>query len=105
MLTNKIKYKYDLSRDTRGFLISSINDHIVRFAAKVLDTKLVQKMWLSQSTIGAITAAKIYAVGTQMNWSQYILNELLAYVEETQDKGNTFHYSWLLIFILFVSWE
>ena len=28
-LTNKLKDKYDLSRDTKGFLIASINDHVV----------------------------------------------------------------------------
>ena len=35
MLMNTIKYKYDLSRYTRGFLIASIDDHNVRFTTKV----------------------------------------------------------------------
>ena len=39
-LTNNLKDKYDLTRDTRGFFIASINYHTVRFAAKVLDRKL-----------------------------------------------------------------
>ena len=44
LMTNKLKDYYYLNRDTSGFLIASINDHTVQFAAKVLATKLVQKM-------------------------------------------------------------
>ena len=43
-MMNKLKYKYDLTRDTKGFLIASINDNIVWFAAKVLASKLVWKI-------------------------------------------------------------
>ena len=39
LFTNKLKEKYDLTRDTRGFAIASIIDYIVRFAAKVLSSK------------------------------------------------------------------
>ena len=38
-----------------------------------------------------------------MNWSHYVLNELLQDAKESQEKGNAFHYSWLLILILFVA--
>ena len=51
-----------------------------------------------------LVATELSAVGVQLNWSQYMLNELLAYEMEVQEKGSTFHYSWLLILILFVSW-
>ena len=40
-LKNKFKDEYDLARDTREFFIASINDHTIRFIAKVLDNKLV----------------------------------------------------------------
>ena len=33
-----------------------------------------------------------------------MLNELLGYVEEVQEKGTPFHYSWLLILISFLTW-
>ena len=33
-----------------------------------------------------------------------LLNELLADAEEELEKGSAFHYSWLLILILFVAW-
>ena len=44
VLMNNMKDKYDLSRDTIGFLISSINDHTIGFSAKVLDSRLVKNM-------------------------------------------------------------
>ena len=52
-----------------------------------------------------IATRKLCAVDGQLNCSQYLLNELLVYAEEAQEKGNTFHYSWLLILISFVAWE
>ena len=73
----KLKYKYNLSRDTRGFLTTSINNHIVWFATKVLDTKLVQKMWSKKCTVGMNAAVELYIERVQMNWSHYLLNEFL----------------------------
>ena len=62
-LVNQINEKYDLTRDKRGFLISSINDTVVRFAAKVLSNKLLQKMRLNQCTIGTIATTKQCVAG------------------------------------------
>ena len=44
MISVRMKEKYDVIRDKRGFLISSINDHTVCFAAKVLASKMLHKM-------------------------------------------------------------
>ena len=100
LMTNKLKDKYDLTRDTRGFLIAFFNDYTIQFATKFLATKLVWKMWLNQCTTGTIAMVEL-CVGVQMNWSHYLLNEWLSYAEDSQEKGNTLHYSWLLILILF----
>ena len=56
-----MKDKYGLSRDTRGFLVNSINDHTVRFAAKILATKLMKKMKPSQRTKGVIAVVELCA--------------------------------------------
>ena len=48
---------------------------------------------------------ELCAEGVQMNLLHYLLNELLVDVEESQEKGTTFHYSWLLILISFVAWS
>ena len=39
-----------------------------------------------------------------MNWLTHLLDELLAYSIDAQEKGNPFNYSWFLIFISFVAW-
>ena len=91
MLEIKMKDKYDLSRDTRGFLINFITNHIVWFTAKVLDTKLLKKMRSNQCTVGAIAVLELYVEGVQINWLHYLLNELLADAKELQQNGTTFH--------------
>ena len=78
-LMNKLKEKYDLNRDTRGFLISSMNDHIVRFTTKVLDIEFVPNIRPNQCTVGMIVDEKLCASDVQLNSKQYILNELLEY--------------------------
>ena len=105
MLTNKKKCKYNVFRDKRGFLIISINDHIVQFTSKVLATELVRQMQPNQCTTSTIAMTKICAELIQMNWSHYLLNKLLEYVKEFQGKGIAFHYSWFLILISFVTWS
>jgi hypothetical protein len=41
----------------------------------------------------------------QMNWVNYLVNELEKNCREAQDLGYEFHYSWLIILIGFVSWK
>ena len=78
----KRKEKYDLTRETKGFSIDSINDFTILFAAKFISRKVLQKMRPSLCTAGTIVATELCAAGVQLNWSQYLLNELLADVEE-----------------------
>ena len=59
----------------------------------------------NEYTVGTIVAIGLCVAGVQLNWSQSLLNELLKDVDEVQEKGSAFHYSWLLILISFVAWE
>ena len=45
------------------------------------------------------------AEGVQINWSQFLLNELLQEEALAQEKDTTLHYSWLLILISFTVWS
>jgi hypothetical protein len=40
-----------------------------------------------------------------MNWAQYLVNRLDLDYRGAQDQGYEFHFSWLLILIIFISWE
>ena len=44
-LVGHMKEKYNLSRDKRGFYISSINDTSVRFTTRVISSKILINMW------------------------------------------------------------
>jgi hypothetical protein len=43
--------------------------------------------------------------GLQMNWMKYLVNQLELDYRKAQDQGYDFHFSWLLILIIFVAWE
>jgi hypothetical protein len=40
-----------------------------------------------------------------MNWAKYLVNQLELDFRKAQDQGYEFHFSWLLILIVFTSWE
>jgi hypothetical protein len=43
--------------------------------------------------------------GLQMKWEKYLVNQLYQDYRKAQDQGYDFHFSWLLILIVFISWE
>jgi hypothetical protein len=43
--------------------------------------------------------------GLQMNWAQYLVNQLDLDYREVQYQGYEFHFIWLLILITFIAWE
>jgi hypothetical protein len=40
-----------------------------------------------------------------MNWVKYLVNQIKLDFCEAQDQGYEFHFSWLLILIVFTTWE
>ena len=104
-IVNIMKEMYDMTRDKRGFAITSIKDTIFWLEPKVPSRKLLRKMRPNQSMTCTITAAEQWIVGDQMNYETYLLNELLFDATNVQDKVNPLNYSWLLILISFFAWE
>jgi hypothetical protein len=43
--------------------------------------------------------------GLQMNWVSYLVNQLERDCHEARDQGYEFHFSWLLILIVFIAWD
>ena len=56
-LAARMKKKYGLDSDKRGFNITSINDQDIEFTMKVLSMNLIRNMQLNQCTVGVITVA------------------------------------------------
>ena len=45
------------------------------------------------------------AKGVHLNWAVFLCEEFLTNSKEAQEQGKTFHYAWLLLSILLVTWE
>ena len=58
----------------------------------------------NQCTPRVIVAVEQCVVGFQMSWVTFLLNELLDDAINSQKKGKSLTYSWLLILISFVAW-
>ena len=64
---NDMKNKYQLVRSRKGFLISSIDDNVVRAAAKILYSKVLCKMRPTECTSATVELTKNHAQGVHIN--------------------------------------
>ena len=55
--------------------------------------------------MGVVSLAELCAEGVHINWSQFLVNELLQDAATSEEEGRPFHYVWLLILISFVVWS
>ena len=73
---------------------------------KILSCKMLHKMWPTECIVRIVELVEQSAAVVFLNWSQYLLNEMLEDGEKAQEESKTkFHYSWLLILISFVVWS
>jgi hypothetical protein len=105
-LAQRIKETYgDVEKGTRGYKVASIQSGAVCLACQLIMGKLVRKNRPTQVTGFVVDLAGKCAEGLQMNWVQYLVNQLELDCREAQDQGYEFHFSWLLILIAFIAWE
>jgi hypothetical protein len=105
-LAQRIKETYgDVQKGTRGYKVASIQSGTVHLACQLIAGKLVCKNRPTQVTRFIVDLAGKCAEGLQMNWAQYLVNQLELDCREAQDQGYEFHFSWLLILITFITWE
>ena len=74
---NNMKTKYQLIHGENGFLVISIEDSAVQAIAKILCSKVLRKMRPAECTAATVELTKKCAQGVHINWSQFLLNELL----------------------------
>jgi hypothetical protein len=72
---------------------------------QLLAGNLVRKNRPTQVTRFVVDLIEKCVEGLQMNWVNYLINELEKYCREAQDLGYEFHYSWLIILIAFLAWQ
>jgi hypothetical protein len=105
-LAQKIKDTYDnVEKGTRGYKVASIQNGTVHVAFQLILGKLVSKNRPTQVT-GFVVDLMVKCVeGVQMNWAKYLVNQLELDYSKARDQGYEFHFSWLLILIVFYAWE
>jgi hypothetical protein len=105
-LVQRIKEAYDdVEKGKRGYKVASIQDGVVCLSCQLIVGKLIRKNHPTQVTGFVVDLAGKCVEGMQMNWVSYLVNELEKECCEVQDQGYEFHFSWLLILIVFFSCE
>jgi hypothetical protein len=79
--------KYGTLRGACRLDIASINEDTVKFAAQVLDYNLLRKCCKDQVLAGVIEGTKKFVAGVMMNWSTFLMNQLLMECKEEHEKG------------------
>jgi hypothetical protein len=103
-ISNEIKAKYGTGRGSRRIRINDINDHVTRFATRLLGCNLMCKC-MKEEVLARVVAATTQCIkGSSMSWAPYLLNSFLEDCKDTQDWGSDFHYSSLLILIALMGW-
>jgi hypothetical protein len=77
----------------------------VCLACHLIAGKIVRNKCPTQVTGFVVDLAGKCVEGMQMNWVNYLVNELEKDFREAWDLGYEFHYSWLIILITFVTWK
>jgi hypothetical protein len=77
----------------------------MHLACQLIVGKLVCKNRPTQVTGFVFYLAGKCAEGLQMNWAQYLVNQLDLDYRGAQEQGYEIHFSWLLILITFIAWE
>ena len=84
-LAKQLKERFGLQRDVRAYRIDSIKSQAVHIGANILVSKVIRRNRLVQCNLGVVTCTQKCAEGVQMNWSLFLLNELLEYVLPAQN--------------------
>jgi hypothetical protein len=70
-----------------------------------LECKLLRKCQKDQVLVGMIASNEMCVDGVFMSWELFLLNQFLIDCTKSHDIGMEFHYSWLLIMIVFATWN
>ena len=99
-----MKKKYDLEHEGHAYKVDNINEWVVHIVVRIISIKVVWKNHPNQCTSGVVNYAEQCVAGVQMNWSLFLLNQLMEDAMIMQVGKHAFMYSYFLIFIALVSW-
>ena len=78
---------------------------MVRFTVQLLARHLLRTCHPTEDPDTVVDLAHCVKEGVEYNWSLYLLNQFIEDDKATQETSQPFHYSWLLIIIVFVGWK
>jgi hypothetical protein len=64
----------------------------------------MRSYYKGECTLDAFSVVDLCANGVVFNWCSYLLEELLVFCEEAQEKGGTFTYGYLLVEFVVLKW-
>jgi len=104
-LTEAMKEKFKLVKKLRGYAISSICDLVLKVATQILVRKFMRKCHADEVIAPVIALVAQCVKGVHFNWVRYLYFKFLANFRKAQELSKTFHYVWLLMSIVLVTWE
>ena len=66
---------------------------------------MLRKCRPNEVPIGAIELATQDKEGKQYNWCLYLLNQFMEDCTVAQEHNQSFHYNWLLVLMVFITWK
>lgn len=89
-VANEVKETYAVKCDKWVFLVQTINNQLVRVGTLVLECKIMRKFQPKTVSTHVISLAVKYEKGVLYNWSQFLYEQLLQNVRESQEMGKPF---------------
>ena len=84
--------------------INPILPETVRMSCYVIYSNFTQLYYKGEYTLDALSLAYFCGNGIVFNWCSYLLEELFVSWEESQEKGGTFTYGYLLVVFSMLKW-
>ena len=83
--TEYVRKTYHVERNMRGFVIKFISDPTTQMGTILLACKLMQKCQVTTIPTYVIQLAGQCVKGVCLNWAQYLCDDFLANVRESQE--------------------
>ena len=104
-LSKAMKHKFRTIRGVHGLDVPTICDPTIIFVTHKLACNIIQQCRKDQVLARVIAMKKKCVEGTSMCQVPFLLKQFLIDYVDAHNRGMEFHYPWILIFLLFTTWE
>lgn len=97
--------KYGTVRKGKGALIEPIKNPQIKFAVQIIAGKVMRHYVKGECTLYAISVAEFCNEGAEMNWCQYLLNELFQACADAHKNKVSFIYGYPLVSLAMMKYK